>query len=169
MRERTSIFAEFLDYSSQSRIPCRSGRISAGKICLVAGALSLGSGFRVREKPSLFRINTQNKRRKEMSARIQGMMVAVALALVPTMAQAQSFEGSSGNSLIGLAAGLVLGIAAFGGTTAQGKAVSSSVEAIGRNPSAAKGLFVPMILGLVFIETLVIFSFVVALQLIGKL
>ena len=123
----------------------------------------------MREKPSLFRINTQNKRRKEMSARIQGMMVAVALALVPSMAQAQSYEGSSGNSSIGLAAALVLAIAALGGTLAQGKAVSSSVEAIGRNPSAAKGLFVPMILGLVFIETLVIFSFVVALQLIGKL
>ena len=103
-----------------------------------------------------------------MSARATCIALALAIASVPNIALAQ--EGaSSGGSLVGLAAGLVVGIAALGGTLAQGKAVSSSVEAIGRNPGAAGELKTPIILGLVFIETLVIFSFVVALQLIGKI
>lgn len=141
----------------------------AEKFFVVAGAHSLGSGFRVREKPSLFWINTQNKRRKEMSGRIQGMMVAVALALIPSMAQAQSFEAGSGKAFFAVAASIVLGIAALGGTLAQGKVASSSVEAIGRNPGAAKGLFLPMIIGLALIESLVVLSFVIAFLLIGKL
>ena len=104
-----------------------------------------------------------------MSAQVKRVMMALALVLVPSLAHAQTAEGTSGNALIGLAAGLVVGIAALGGTLAQGKAVASSAEAIGRNPGAAGPLRTAMILGLVFIETLVIFSFVVALQLIGKL
>lgn len=103
-----------------------------------------------------------------MSARVRYVMMLVACALVPSIAQAQT-EGGSGASMLGLAAGLVVGVAALGGTLAQGKAVASSAEAIGRNPGAAGQLRTAMILGLVFIETLVIFSFVVALQLIGKI
>jgi F-type H+-transporting ATPase subunit c len=106
---------------------------------------------------------------KQMSARIKNVAMTLALAIVPSVAHAQNEGGASGDALIGLAASLVVAIAALGGTLAQGKAVSSSVEAIGRNPGAAGELKTPMILGLVFIETLVIFSFVVALQLIGKL
>lgn len=104
-----------------------------------------------------------------MSAQVKRVMMALALVLVPGLAHAQAAEGTSGNALIGLAAGLVVGVAALGGTLAQGKAVSSTVEAIGRNPGASGKLFTPMILGLALIETLVIFSFVVAYLLIGKL
>ena len=103
-----------------------------------------------------------------MSAHIKFIAVSLAIALMPAVALAEGTT-SGDSSLLGIAAGLVVGIAAFGGTFAQGKAVSSSVEAIGRNPGAASQLRTPMILGLVFIETLVIFSFVVALQLIGKI
>ena len=53
---------------------------------------------------------------------------------------------------------LAVAIAAFGGTRAQSNAASVAYEGIARNPAAADKLFVPMILGLALIESLVIFT-----------
>ncbi len=55
---------------------------------------------------------------------------------------------------------IALGIAAVGGTLAQGKAISAALDGIARNPSAQDKIFTPMILGLAFIESLVIFTLV---------
>lgn len=73
-----------------------------------------------------------------------------------------------GTGLAGIGAGLAIGVAALGGGLGQGRAVSSALEAVGRNPSASGKVLAPMVLGLVFIETLVIFSFVIAYFLQGK-
>ena len=64
-------------------------------------------------------------------------------------------------------AGLAIGLAALGGTMGQGKAVSAALDSIGRNPSASGKIFVPMILGLALVESLVILSFVIANKLAG--
>ena len=53
---------------------------------------------------------------------------------------------------------LAVAIAAFAGTRAQSNAASVALEGIARNPAAAEKLFVPMILGLALIESLVIFT-----------
>jgi F-type H+-transporting ATPase subunit c len=58
-------------------------------------------------------------------------------------------------------AALALGIAAFGGAMGQGKVVAGIAEAVGRNPSVSGKLFVPMLLGLAFIESLVLFTWLV--------
>ncbi|MGB0453920.1 MAG: ATP synthase F0 subunit C [Bacteriovoracaceae bacterium] len=50
-----------------------------------------------------------------------------------------------------------MAIASFGGTAAQSQAASTALEGMARNPSAADKLFVPMILGLALMESLVIF------------
>lgn len=81
-------------------------------------------------------------------------------------AQEGAHGGAGGLAAVG--AGLAVGIAALGGGLGQGKAVSAALDSIGRNPSAAGKLLVPMVLGLVFVETLVILSFVIALGLSGK-
>ena len=60
---------------------------------------------------------------------------------------------------------LALGIAAAACGLGQGKALASAFDSIGRNPAVASVLFVPMILGLVFIESLVIFTFVMCILL----
>ena len=92
--------------------------------------------------------------------------------LIITSAQFAFAEGEaaahSGGGLVGIGAGLAVGIAALGGGMGQGKAVSAALESIGRNPSASGKMLTPMVLGLVFIETLVILSFVIAIQLQGK-
>lgn len=86
----------------------------------------------------------------------------------PALAEAEgALVGGAG--YIGLSAGLAIGVAALGAALGQGRAVSAALDSIGRNPGSAGKLFVPMILGLVFLETLVILSFVIAFLLLGKL
>ena len=60
----------------------------------------------------------------------------------------------------GAAMAIALGLAAIGGALGQGKAISAALEGIARNPSAQDKIFTPMILGLAFIESLVIFTLV---------
>ena len=55
---------------------------------------------------------------------------------------------------------IAMAIAAAAGTKAQSAAVSTALEGMARNPSAADKLFVPMILGLALMESLVIFTLV---------
>lgn len=66
-----------------------------------------------------------------------------------------------------IAAGLAIGIAAFGGSLGQGRAAAAALEGIARNPNASDKLFVPMILGLALIESLVIYALIIAFQLVG--
>ncbi|MBI5967310.1 MAG: ATP synthase F0 subunit C [Deltaproteobacteria bacterium] len=70
---------------------------------------------------------------------------------------------------IGLACGFGIAIAAFGGALAQGRAIASGLEGIARNPEAQPRIFIPMIVGLALIESLVIYVLVVTFILIGKL
>lgn len=73
------------------------------------------------------------------------------------------------SGLVALAAGLTIGLAAFGGALGQGKAISAGLDAIGRNPAAQGKLFVPMLIGLAFVESLVIIAFVIAIKLFGAI
>jgi F-type H+-transporting ATPase subunit c len=90
----------------------------------------------------------------------RNIIFALVLVLLPAIALA---EGSSGGSSGSLAAGIAFGLAAFSGALGQAKALSSFMEAAGRNPGAIGGMVTYLIVGLVFIETLVIFAFVIAL------
>ena len=74
----------------------------------------------------------------------------------------------------GLAAASVVGCTTDesgngGGGIGQGIAVSSALEGIARNPSAAGQIFTPMIIGLALIESLVIYGLVIAFILQGKI
>ena len=51
-------------------------------------------------------------------------------------------------------------VAAFVGTRSQSAAASTALEGMARNPSAADKLFVPMILALALMESLVIFTLI---------
>jgi F-type H+-transporting ATPase subunit c len=56
-----------------------------------------------------------------------------------------------------ITAGFALAIAAVGGALGQGRAVASATEAIARNPGAVGEIRGALILGLVLIESLVIY------------
>ncbi|MBI3543734.1 MAG: ATP synthase F0 subunit C [Deltaproteobacteria bacterium] len=94
-----------------------------------------------------------------MNRNIKILLVAVATFLFASMAFAA--EGGPSDPYASLAAGLGIAIAAFGGSLGQGKAASAALEGIARNPAAAGKLFVPMIIGLALIESLVIYAFLV--------
>lgn len=70
---------------------------------------------------------------------------------------------SDGNflGLMGLGAGLGVGLAAFGAASGQGKAAAAALDGIARNPSAGGKMFVPLVLSLALMESLVILSFLV--------
>ena len=55
---------------------------------------------------------------------------------------------------------IAMGIAAFGGTTAQSKAAAAALKGIARNPSAVDKIQTPMILALALMESLVIFTLI---------
>jgi len=69
---------------------------------------------------------------------------------------------------IAIAAGFAIGLAAFGGAIAQGKAIASALEGIARNPGAAGKITTPMIIGLALIESLVIYALLIAFLLQAK-
>ncbi|TNE49150.1 MAG: ATP synthase F0 subunit C [Deltaproteobacteria bacterium] len=85
-----------------------------------------------------------------------------------SVAFAATGGGSNSGWAAAIGAGIAIALAAFGGAVGQGNATASAVEGIARNPGARGQLFVPLILGLVLIESLVIYAFVIALMLTGK-
>jgi F-type H+-transporting ATPase subunit c len=65
-----------------------------------------------------------------------------------------------------ITAGFALAIAAGLGALGQGKAVAAAVEAIARNPSATNDIRANLLLGLVLIESLVIYVLLISLILL---
>jgi F-type H+-transporting ATPase subunit c len=97
-----------------------------------------------------------------------GLVVAMVAVASPAFAQdGQAAGGGMGWQVWSIiTAGFALGIAAFGGALGQGRATAAAAEGIARNPSAAGEIRGVMILGLVLIESLVIYTFVVSLILL---
>ena len=87
----------------------------------------------------------------------------------PEAAKAAAEADQTWEGMVALAAGLAIGIAAFGGALGQGRAAATALDGIARNPGAAGKLFTPMILGLALIESLVIYALVIAFLLNGHL
>jgi F0F1-type ATP synthase membrane subunit c/vacuolar-type H+-ATPase subunit K len=66
------------------------------------------------------------------------------------------------------AAALGLAIAVFGAASAQGRIAAAYMEGSSRNPSAEKVMKTPLILSLVFVETLVIFTLGIVALIVTK-
>ena len=65
-----------------------------------------------------------------------------------------------------LGSGVMIGIACLGGALGMGIAVSKSNEAIARQPEATSQIRTSMMMGLVFIETVIIYALIVAILII---
>lgn len=108
-----------------------------------------------------------------MNKRNFAVAMSCAVTLLLLAVNAFAADGSDNGHTVGaylaLSAGLGLGIAAAGGAVGQGKAASAALEGIGRNPAAAGAVFTPMLLSLALIESLVIYSLVIAFILSGKI
>lgn len=65
-----------------------------------------------------------------------------------------------------MAAAIAIGLTGLGGTLAMGMAISKSADGISRQPEAEGHIRTTMMLGLVFVETVVIYALVVAILVI---
>ena len=65
--------------------------------------------------------------------------------------------------------GFGIAVAVYGATTAQGKIAAAFMEGTSRNPGAVDVMKTPLILSLIFVETLVLFTVLIAIMLLGKI
>ena len=105
------------------------------------------------------------------------LMLGVLFALsVPAFAAAEAGAESAAGEAAAAEAGvtgskatasaILIGVAALSGALAMGLAISKSAESIARQPEAAGSIRTAMMLGLVFIETVVIYALIVAILII---
>lgn len=74
--------------------------------------------------------------------------------------------GLSDTSAKAISAGIAIAIAAGGGAIAMALAISKAVESIGRQPEASGLIRTVLMLGLVFIETAIIYALIVTILVI---
>ena len=85
---------------------------------------------------------------------IVGLLVAT-----PVFAQAGAEPAAADQKWIWITAGFAMALAAGPCGYAQSKVAAAACEGLARNPGARPGIQLAMLLGLVFIETLVLFTF----------
>jgi F-type H+-transporting ATPase subunit c len=89
---------------------------------------------------------------------LKNLAIVAALLFIAVPVFAQEGAGASTGTL--LAVPFAMAIASGLCALAQGKAIASSVEGMARNPGAAGAIRITLILGLAFIESLALFTFV---------
>jgi F-type H+-transporting ATPase subunit c len=119
------------------------------------GRVSVTSVFRASEEA--FAVST----RRSVLFSMFTLMLLVCVA--PAHAQEAAAAGGAAAQWSIITAGFALAIAAVGGALGQGRAVASATEAIARNPGAVGEIRGALILGLVLIESLVIYVLLVSL------
>jgi F-type H+-transporting ATPase subunit c len=91
-------------------------------------------------------------------AMVAAVLVVVMLVAPAAFAQGGDQTSAGAKGILGIAVAFGMGIAAFGCGLGQGRVASAACEGMARNPGAAGAIRAAMILGLVFIETLVLFT-----------
>ena len=79
---------------------------------------------------------------------------------------AETAEAADSTGSKAMAAGIVVGLAAAAGAIGMGIAVAKSTESMARQPEIAGKINSTMMLGLVFIETAIIYALIVAILII---
>ena len=91
---------------------------------------------------------------------------------MPVFAEEMAATQNADSNFLGfiaIGAGIGMGLAALGGAAGQGKAASAALDGIARNPSSTGKMFVPLLLSLALMESLVIFTFLVTNGLAGTI
>lgn len=100
---------------------------------------------------------------------VQALLLALFSLVAPVALAQEAGLDPQVKTFVALAAGFGIAIASFGGALGQARVGAATMEGIARNPGAAGAMFVPFILGLALIESLVIYTLIIAFMLIGKL
>ncbi len=89
------------------------------------------------------------------------MTFAVLLIAPAAFAQEAAAPAASGTNWVAITSGFAMALAAGACGIGQSRIASAACEGMARNPGASDGIRLAMILGLVFIETLVLFTLLV--------
>jgi F-type H+-transporting ATPase subunit c len=92
------------------------------------------------------------------------MLAVLAVTMIAPAVYAQGGDKTAapeGTNWVAIAASFGMALAAFGCAFGQARVAGNSVEGIARNPGAADAIRAAMLLGLVFIETLLLFTLLV--------
>ena len=92
--------------------------------------------------------------------KLQYLLMTLSALFMAVPAFAQGTEGGGSTSLVPIGAGIGIAIAAGLCGLGQGRATASATEALARNPGARAGIQLLLVLGLAFIESLTLFTFV---------
>ena len=92
-------------------------------------------------------------------------LMVLLVAYLPLSALAEEIVVSSAEDagIKALAAAITISLGALGGALGQGRVAASAMEGIARNPQAGKSMFVPFMVALAMIESLVLFCLVIAM------
>ena len=93
--------------------------------------------------------------------KLQYFFMTMAALCMASPAFAQSTGGSAAASWVPIGAGIGMAIASGLCGLGQGRATASATEALARNPGARPGIFIFLMLGLAFIESLTLFTLVI--------
>ena len=89
------------------------------------------------------------------------MLVMMMASILAVPAFAQGGAAATGTNWVALTSGFAIALAAGLAALGQGKVASAACDALGRNPAARPGIQLALILGLAFIESLVLFTLVI--------
>ncbi|MCR5249343.1 MAG: ATP synthase F0 subunit C [Lachnospiraceae bacterium] len=92
--------------------------------------------------------------------------VAMQAPEAPEGAEAVAAAGDTTTGTKAIAAAIAIGLAAIGGTFSMGMSIAKSNEGVARQPEAAGKIQTQLMLGLVFIETVVIYALIVAILIV---
>lgn len=98
-----------------------------------------------------------------MKAKVLALMTMVIglLCTVPLFGADSAAGAVSGTNWVPIAAGFSMAIASGLCGLGQGKAAAGACEGVARNPGARPAIFLFLILGLVFIESLALYTFAI--------
>ena len=114
-------------------------------------------------------------------AALMMLLCALMICTIPALAANESGSDSNVTETVSVTAGsndndvtsakamgsgVMIGIACFGGALAMGIAVGKWSEAMARQPEATSQIRTTMMMGLVFIETVIIYALIVAILII---
>jgi F-type H+-transporting ATPase subunit c len=99
-----------------------------------------------------------------MKRKLVFLSSALMLSAVPVFAQGTASAGTDGRSWLGPAAAIGMAIASGLCALGQGKAVAGAAEGMARNPGATAAIRFALILGLVLIESLALYTFLIIIM-----
>lgn len=88
-------------------------------------------------------------------------ILGVLMVAAPVLAQGGAAAAEPRGPIV-VTGAIAVAIAAAGGAIGDGKAIAAACEGTARNPGAGGRIFTMMVLGCVLIETLVLFTFLLA-------